>query len=105
LFFKILLQLAYRDLRIPQRCWRHAGDMASRLKAGSPCYESGKIGIKNWEDLEEAVLVLEKLGRKPLIMRRLFSYWRNGGCSQQSINSSSAKRNGAVTGMQNLNSL
>jgi hypothetical protein len=45
--------------------------MASRLKAGSPRCGSGRIG--NWEDLEEAVLVLEKLGRKPLIMRRLFS--------------------------------
>jgi hypothetical protein len=33
------------------------------------------------EYLEEAVLVLEKWGRKLLIMRRLFSYWRNGGCS------------------------
>jgi hypothetical protein len=74
LFFKLLLQLAYRDLRVPQRCWRRAGDMASRLKAGSPRYGSGKIGIGNWEDLEEVVLVLEKLGRKPLIMQRLFSY-------------------------------
>jgi hypothetical protein len=55
--------------------------MASRLKAGSPRCGSGKIGIGNWEDLEEAVLVLEKLGRKPVIMQRLFSYWRNGGCS------------------------
>jgi hypothetical protein len=79
--------------------------MASRLKAGSPRYRFGKIGIRNWEDLEEAVLVLEKLGRKPLIIRRLFSYWKNGGCSQPSINSSSSKRNGEVTGMQNLNSL
>jgi hypothetical protein len=79
--------------------------MASRLKAGSPRCGSGKIGIENWEDLEEAVLMLEKLGQKPLIMRRLFSYWRNGGCSQPSINSSSSKRNGEVTGMQNLNSL
>jgi hypothetical protein len=79
--------------------------MASRLKAGSPCCGSGKIGIGNWEDLEEAVLVLEKLGRKLLIKRRLFSYWRNGGCSQPSINSSSAKRNGEVICMQNLNSL
>jgi hypothetical protein len=48
--------------------------MASRLKAGSPRCGSGKIRIGNWEDLEEAVLVLEKLGRKPVIMRRLFSY-------------------------------
>jgi hypothetical protein len=48
--------------------------MASRLKAGSPCSGSGKIGIGNWDDLEEAVLVLEKLGRKPVIMQRLFSY-------------------------------
>jgi hypothetical protein len=48
--------------------------MAARLKAGSPRYGSGKIGIGNWKDLEESVLVLEKLGRKPLIMRRLFSY-------------------------------
>jgi hypothetical protein len=48
--------------------------MALRLKAGSPCCGSGKIRIGNWEDLEEAVLVLEKLGRKPVIMRRLFSY-------------------------------
>jgi hypothetical protein len=79
--------------------------MASRLKAGSPRCGSGKIGIGNWEDLEKAVLVLEKLGRKPVIMRRLFSYWRNRGCSQPSINSSSSKRNGEVTGMQNLNSL
>jgi hypothetical protein len=79
--------------------------MASRLKAGSPRCGSGKIGLGNWEDLEEAVLVLEKLGRKPLIMRRLFSYWRNRGCSQPSINSSSSKRNGEVIGMQNLNSL
>jgi hypothetical protein len=47
--------------------------MASRLKAGSPCCGSGKIGIGNWEDLEEAVLMLEKWGRKPLIMWRLFS--------------------------------
>jgi hypothetical protein len=47
--------------------------MASRLKAGSPRRGSGKIGIENWEDLEEVVLVLEKLGRKPVIMRRLFS--------------------------------
>jgi hypothetical protein len=53
--------------------------MAARLKAGSPCCASGKIGIENWEDLEKVVLVLKKLGRKPLIMRRLFSYWRNGG--------------------------
>jgi hypothetical protein len=74
LFFKLLLPLAYQDLRVPQRCWRHAGDMASRLKAGSPRYGSGKIGIGNWEDLEEAVLMLEKLGRKPMIMRRLFLY-------------------------------
>jgi hypothetical protein len=36
--------------------------MASRLKAGSPCCRSGKIGIGNWEDLEEAVLMLEKFG-------------------------------------------
>jgi hypothetical protein len=48
--------------------------MALRLKAGSPRCGSTKIGIENWEDLEEAVLMLEKLGRKPLIMRRLFSY-------------------------------
>jgi hypothetical protein len=79
--------------------------MASRLKAGSPRCGSGKIRIGNWEDLEEDVLVLEKLGRKPVIMRRLFSYWRNGDCSQSSINSSSSKRNGEVTGMQNLNYL
>jgi hypothetical protein len=79
--------------------------MASRLKAGSPRCGSGKIEIGNWEELEEAVLVLEKLGRKPMIMRRLFSYWRNRGCSQPSINSSSSKRNGEVTDMQNLNSL
>jgi hypothetical protein len=52
--------------------------MASRLKAGSPRYGSGKIGIGNWEDLEEAILVLEKLGRKPVIMRRLLvlEKWR-----------------------------
>jgi hypothetical protein len=79
--------------------------MASRLKADSPRCGSGKIGVENWEDLEEAILMLEKLGRKPVIMRRLFSYWRNGGCSQPSINSSSSKRNGEVTGLQNLNSL
>jgi hypothetical protein len=79
--------------------------MASRFKAGSPRCGFGKIGIEIWEDLEEAILVLEKLGRKSVIMRRLFSYWRNGGCSQPSINSSSSKRNGEVTGMQNLNSL
>jgi hypothetical protein len=84
--------------------------MASRLKAGYPRCGYGKIGIGNWEDLEEVVLVLEKLGQKPLIMRRLFSYWRNGGCSQPSINSSSAKsplnsHTREVTGLQNLNSL
>jgi hypothetical protein len=67
--------------------------MASRLKAGSPRCGSGKIGIGNWENLEEAVLMLEKLGQKPVIMQRLFSYWRNGGCSQTSINSSSSKGN------------
>jgi hypothetical protein len=77
--------------------------MALRLKAGSPRCGSGKIGIGNWKDLEEVVLMLEKLGRKPLIMQRLFSYWRNEGCSQPFINSSSSKRNGEVTGMQNLN--
>jgi hypothetical protein len=43
--------------------------MASRLKVGSPRCGSSKIGIGNSEDLEEAVLVLEKLGRKPVIMR------------------------------------
>jgi hypothetical protein len=64
--------------------------MAVRLKEGSPRCRSGKIGIGNWKDLEEAVLVLEKLRLKPLIMRRLFSYWRNRDCSQPSINSSSA---------------
>jgi hypothetical protein len=74
------------------------------LKAGSPRCGSGKIGIRNWEDLKEVVLMLEKLGRKLVIMRRLFSYWRNGGCSQPSINFSSSKRNGKVTGIQNLNS-
>jgi hypothetical protein len=79
--------------------------MSLRLKAGSSRCGSGKIRIGNWEDLEEAVLVLEKLGQKPVIMRRLFSYWRNGGYSQPSINSSSSKRNGEVTDMQNLNSL
>jgi hypothetical protein len=79
--------------------------MASRLKAGSPRCGSGKIGIGNWEDLEEAVLMLEKLGRKPVITQRLFSYWRNRGYSQPCINSSSSKRNGEVTDMQNLNSL
>jgi hypothetical protein len=73
--------------------------MASRLKAGSPRCGSSKIGIGNSEDLEEVVLVLEKLGRKPVIILRLFSYWRNGGCSQASINSSSSKRNREVTGM------
>jgi hypothetical protein len=48
--------------------------MASRLKAGSPHCGSGKIGIGNSEDLEEAILVLEKLGQKPVIMQRLFLY-------------------------------
>jgi hypothetical protein len=48
--------------------------MAARLKAGSPCCGFGKIGIRIWEDLEEAILMLEKWGRKLLIMRRLFSY-------------------------------
>jgi hypothetical protein len=74
LFFKFLVPLAYRHLRVPQRCWRRVEEVASRLKAGSPRCGSGKIGIGNWEDLEEAVVVLEKLGRKPVIMRRLFSY-------------------------------
>jgi hypothetical protein len=73
--------------------------MVSRLKAGYPRCGFRKIGVGNWEDLEEAVLVPEKLGRKLVIMRRLFSYWRNGGCSQPSINYSSTKRNGEVTGM------
>jgi hypothetical protein len=49
--------------------------MTSWLKAGSPRCGSGKIGIGNWEDLEEAVLVLKKLGRKPVIMRRFFLYF------------------------------
>jgi hypothetical protein len=62
LFFKLLLPLAYRDLRVPQHRWRRAGDMVARLKAGSPRCGSGKIGIENWKDLEEAVLMLKKLG-------------------------------------------
>jgi hypothetical protein len=36
--------------------------MVARLKAGSPRCGSGKIGIENCEDLEEAVLMLKKLG-------------------------------------------
>jgi hypothetical protein len=42
--------------------------MAARLKVGSPRCGSSKIGIDIWEDREEAVLVLEKWGRKILIM-------------------------------------
>jgi hypothetical protein len=48
--------------------------MATRLKEGSPCCRSGKIRIGIWDNLEEVVLVLEKWGRKLLIIRRLFSY-------------------------------
>jgi hypothetical protein len=55
-------------------CWRRARDMAMRLKEGSPCCRSGKIWIGIWDNLEEVVLVLEKWGRKLLIIRRLFSY-------------------------------
>jgi hypothetical protein len=73
LFFKLLLPLAYRDLRVPQRFWRCAADMVARWKAGSPCGRSGKIGIGNWEDLEEVILVLEKLGG---------SHRSCGGCSR-----------------------
>jgi hypothetical protein len=48
--------------------------MAARLKTGSPRCGSSKIRIGIWEDREEVVLVLEKWGRKILIMQRLFSY-------------------------------
>jgi hypothetical protein len=48
--------------------------MTARLKAGSPRCGFGKIGIRIWKDLEEAILVLEKWRQKLLIMRRLFLY-------------------------------
>jgi hypothetical protein len=43
--------------------------MAAWLNAGSPCCGYGKVGIGIWEDLEEAVLMLEKWGRKLVIMQ------------------------------------